>query len=87
MEVESEHIFKEKAAANYLSLLSSVPLLTGEHITEPELEECLMTLLGCSDNPEVEGSFTQSLEAALRGLPEKISAAHFAEELLGLSTQ
>ena len=68
-------------------LLHTVFLLTGEHITEPELEEYLMTLLGCSDNPEVEGSFTQSPEVALQDLPDKISAAHFAEELLGLSTQ
>ena len=64
-----------------------IMLSPGEHITESELVEYLMTLLGFSENPEVEGAFTDSTEIALQQLPERISAPQFAEELLGLATQ
>ena len=46
-----------------------------------------MTVLGFSDNPEVEGSYSEDTETALGELPGKVTAAMFAEELLGLSTQ
>ena len=65
----------------------AVTLFPGEHITESELVEYLMTLLGFSENPEVDGAFTESMETALQQLPERISAPQFAEELLGLATQ
>lgn len=60
---------------------------SGEHITESELVEHLMTLLGCCEDPETDGAFSQDPEATLQELPEKITAGQFAEELLGLSTQ
>lgn len=53
-----------------------------------ELVECMMTLLGYSENPETDGCFSEDTEAAISSqVPEKISAADFAEDLLGLSTQ
>lgn len=53
-----------------------------------ELVECMMTLLGYSENPEVDGCFTEDTETALESeLPKRLSAMDFAEELLGLSTQ
>ena len=60
--------------------------ISGEHITETELIEYLMTLLGHSDNPEVEGSFSEEPLKALQELPSKITVSQYAEELLGLST-
>ncbi len=48
--------------------------------------EYLMTLLGYSDDPEVNGSFSDDPEAALQELLERISATQFAEDLLGLTT-
>lgn len=59
----------------------------GEHLTETELVEHLMTVMGFSENPEVDGSYSEESGPALEELPNKISAAMFAEELLGLSTQ
>lgn len=58
----------------------------GEHLTEAELVEYLMTLMGCSDNPEVEGCYTEDTATALNELPLQLSAPSFAEDLLGLST-
>ena len=46
-----------------------------------------MTLLGCCEDPETDGAFSQDPEATLQELPEKITAGQFAEELLALSTQ
>lgn len=60
--------------------------IAGEHITETELLEYLMTLLGHSDNPEVDGSFSEEPLKALEELPSKITVSQYAEELLGLST-
>eukprot|EP00731_Ephydatia_muelleri_P022631 Em0015g214a len=68
--------------AKLLSLLQE----KGEHITETELIEYLMTLLGHSDNPEVDGSFSEEPLKALQELPSKITVSQYAEELLGLST-
>ena len=52
-----------------------------------ELVECMMTLLGYSENPEIDGCFTEDMEAALVSrLPETVSAGDFAGELLGLHT-
>ena len=48
--------------------------------------EYLVTLLGYSDNPEVEGSFTDDAIVALKQIPEKISARVFAEDIVGLAT-
>lgn len=56
-------------------------------MTETEVVEYLMTILGCSDNPEVDGSFTEDVATALEEIPNRISAPMFAEELIGLSTQ
>ena len=55
-------------------------------MTEGEIVEYLMTLLGYSDNPEVDGSFTEDVVTALEEIPERISAPMFAEEIIGLST-
>ena len=55
-------------------------------MTETELVECLMTLLGYSENPEAEGTFSENADTALQELPQRITATQFAEELLGLST-
>ena len=67
---------------NYNIFFSSL----GEHLTDAELVEYLMTLMGCSDNPEVEGSYTEDPATALNELPLQLSAPSFAEDLLGLST-
>ncbi len=56
-------------------------------MTEVEIVEYLMTLLGYSDNPEVDGSFTEDVITALEEIPERISAPMFAEEIIGLTTQ
>lgn len=61
-------------------------LHAGEHVTEEELVEHLMTLLGHSDNPEVGGAFSSQPEVALQELPERVTATQFAEDLLGLTT-
>ena len=71
-----------------ISLTCCILLFTGEHLTELELVECMMTLLGCSDNPEMDGCFSEDTETALSTyLPERLSPADFAEDLLGLSMQ
>lgn len=44
-----------------------------------------MTLLGHSDNPEVDKSFTQDILTALEEIPEKISPPTFAEDIVGLN--
>ena len=46
-----------------------------------------MTLLGYSENPEIDGCFTEDTEEALVSqVPETLSADDFAGELLGLNT-
>ena len=45
-----------------------------------------MTLLGYSDNPEMDGSYSADVMTSLEDIPEKITAPQFAEEILGLST-
>ena len=64
-----------------------VGCVVGEHMTEVEIVEYLMTLLGYSDNPEVDGSFTADVISALEEIPERVSAPLFAEEIIGLSAQ
>lgn len=71
-----------KALANFLYMCSCA----GEHLTEIELVEHLMTLLGATDNPEVEGSFTDHPTTVLADLPNQLTAKDFAEDLLGLAT-
>lgn len=56
-------------------------------MTEAEVVEYMMTLLGYSDNPEVDGAFTVDVLSALEEIPEKITAPLFAEEIIGLNTQ
>ena len=57
-------------------------------MTETEVVECLMTLLGHCEDPERDGAFSQSPQTALeQGLPESISTAHFAENILQLTMQ
>ncbi|XP_064391567.1 cilia- and flagella-associated protein 251-like [Halichondria panicea] len=58
----------------------------GEHLTETELVEYLMTLLGATSNPEVEGAFTAEPGDVLAEIPNTLTATLFAEELLGLAT-
>jgi Ca2+-binding EF-hand superfamily protein len=60
----------------------------GEHMTESELVEGLMTLLGHCQDPERDGAFDQDPATAIQqGLPESVSAAHFAEKILHLTLQ
>lgn len=84
-------LLQDKGSYAILPIVYSVHpilnILLGEHLTEAELVEYLMTLLGHSNNPEVEGSFTQDVLTALKEIPERVSAPLFAEEVLGLSTQ
>ena len=55
-------------------------------MTEPELVEALMTLLGHCVDPERDGAFSEDTHTAIdRGLPEAISAARFAEKVLHLT--
>ena len=63
-----------------------VHMCTGEHLTETELVEYLMTLLGATSNPEVEGAFTAEPGDVLAEIPNTLTATLFAEELLGLAT-
>ena len=57
-------------------------------MTEVELVEALMTLLGHCQDPEADGAFSESPQTALEeGLPEKVSAAHFAEHILQLAVE
>lgn len=49
--------------------------------------EYLVTLLGYSDNPEVDGCFTDDAIVALKQIPERITAPVFAEDIIGLCTQ
>lgn len=66
---------------------SNTVLIIGEHLTEMELVECMMTLLGYSENPETDGCFTEDTETAIvNHVPERLSVTDFAEDLLGLST-
>jgi hypothetical protein len=46
-----------------------------------------MTLLGYSENPEVDGAFTTGVLSALEEIPEKITAPLFAEEIIGLNAK
>lgn len=47
-----------------------------------------MTLVSCSENPEIDGCFSEDTETALSTqLPERLSAADLAEGLLGLTIQ
>ena len=70
----------------HVQCITCVSSPSGEHVTETELAESLMTLLGFSEDPEVEGAFAVDPSIGLQDLPERISAADFAEDLLGLST-
>ena len=47
----------------------------------------LMTLLGHSNNPEGESSFSGDATDILKQIPEKITAPIFAEDIAGLSTE
>ena len=48
--------------------------LPGEHMTEAELVEALMTLLGHCQDPEADGAFSENPQRALEeGLPERIA--------------
>lgn len=59
----------------------------GEHLTETELIEHLMTLLGFVANPEREGSYVDSPEnVLLNEISGLISAQEFVEDIVGLST-
>ncbi len=55
-------------------------------MTEAEIVEYLMTLMGYSDNPEVDGSFTEDVAVALGQISDRITAPMFAEEIIGLTT-
>ena len=46
----------------------------------------LVTLLGYLDNPTRDDSFTDDAIAALKQIPERITAPIFAEDIVGLST-
>lgn len=46
-----------------------------------------MTLLGYSENPEEDGSFTDDAIVALKQIPERITAPIFAEDIVGFSIQ
>ena len=47
-----------------------------------------MTLLGHCQDPERDGAFDQDPAVAIeQGLPESVSAAHFAEKILHLTLQ
>lgn len=71
-----------------LTCINLLVTMTGEHLTEVELVECLMTLLDCSDNPEMDGCFSEDTETALSThLPERLAPADLAEGLLGLAIQ
>lgn len=81
-------LLQERGILNItVELVLLLIVVTGEHLTGAEIVEYLMTLLGCSDNPEVDGSFTEDVATALEEIPERISAPMFAEEIIGLSTQ
>ena len=57
-------------------------------MTESELVEGLMTLLGHCLDPETDGAFAEDPATAIdQGLPETVSAAHFAEKILHLTLQ
>lgn len=56
-------------------------------MTEAELIEYMMTLLGYSENPEVDGAYSADVLSALEEIPENLTAPLFAEEIIGLSTQ
>lgn len=79
---------KKKSVVHVLLKSPSMALFTtGEHLTEMELVECMMTLLGYSENPETDGCFTEDTETAIVShVPERLSVTNFAEDLLGLST-
>lgn len=56
-------------------------------MTETELVECLMTVLGHCDNPEQHGSFsTDPVTVLQEQLPQHITAGQFAEKLLGFTS-
>ena len=57
-------------------------------MTEAEVVESLMTLLGHCQDPERDGTFSQDPHLALnQGLPQCISAAEFAENVLHLTLE
>lgn len=57
-------------------------------MSESEVVESLMTLLGHCQDPERDGAFSVDPETALdEDLPESVSAAHFAEKVLHLTLQ
>ena len=61
---------------------------SGEHMSEAEVVESLMTLLGHCQDPERDGAFSQDTHTALeQGLPRSISAAQFAENILQLTLE
>ena len=79
------HVFSTHPLGNIVLLISLSFL--GEHMTEIELVEHLMTLLGYCENPEKEGEYSDDPESALLNeLPELISAQEFVEDIAGLST-
>lgn len=54
-------------------------------MTEAELVEDLMTLIGGCVNPEIDGQYVDDPAAIISELiPDRINASQFAEELLGL---
>ena len=56
-------------------------------MTETELVECLMTVLGHCDNPEELGAYSGDPVAVLQEkLPLHITANQFAEEMLNFTT-
>ena len=58
----------------------------GEHLTEADLVEHLMTLLGCCENPEIDGVYVEKPDdVLLNDIPPLISAQEFVEEIVGLS--
>ena len=57
-------------------------------MSEAEVVESLMTLLGHCEDPERDGAFSQDPHTALeQGLPQSISAAEFSESVLQLTLQ
>jgi len=61
--------------------------ILGEHLTETELLDSLMTLLNYNEDPEVDHLFTADPSVVLaEEIPQRVSAKQFAEELLGLTT-
>ena len=68
----------------YLLQLSSTDavLIEGEHVTEEELVDHLITLLTYANADDQE----EADKGLVQQLPQDIDVGYFAEELLGLST-